>query len=43
MQEDTDFVIKFVDRMANAAECPVERTIPDNVKEKIDKYLMRKR
>jgi len=43
MQEDTDFVIKFAERMANSLIFPVERTIPDNIKEKIDKYLFRKR
>ena len=43
MAEDIRFLITFVDRMANARYCPVERTIPDNMKEKLDIYLNRKR
>ena len=43
MAEDIDFIIAFTDRMANAALCPVARTIPDNMKEKLDYYLNRKR
>jgi hypothetical protein len=43
MVEDTAFLIAFTDRMANAAKCPVERTIPDNMKEELDYYLSRKR
>ncbi len=43
MAEDTEFLIAFTDRMANAARCPVERTIPDNMKEELDYYLTRKR
>ncbi len=43
MAADIDFIIAFTDRMANAVRCPVKREIPDNVKEKIDKYLARKR
>ena len=43
MQKDIDFIIKFTDRMANAALCPVKREMPDNMKEKLDEYLMRKR
>ena len=40
---DIDFITTFSDRMAGAALCPVSRTIPDNVKEKLDEYLLRKR
>ena len=29
--------------MANAKRCPVSREIPENVKEKLDIYLLRKR
>ena len=29
--------------MANAVHCPVAREIPDNMKEKLDVYLTRKR
>ena len=43
MVEDIDFIIAFTDRMANAKRCPVARTIPDNMKEKLDIYLTRKR
>lgn len=43
MCEDIDFIIAFTDRMANAAKCPVEKKIPDNMKEKLDIYLARKR
>ena len=43
MQEDIAFVAAFADRMANAARCPVERKMPDNMKEKLDIYLCRKR
>lgn len=43
MVADTAFIIAFTDRMANAARCPVDRQIPDNMKEKLDIYLCRKR
>ena len=43
MQKDIDFITAFASRMANAAFCPVAREIPDNVKEKLDEYLCRKR
>lgn len=43
MAADIDFVIGFANRMANAQCCPVGRQIPDNVKEKLDIYLNRKR
>ncbi len=43
MAEDIAFLIAFTDRMANAKRCPVARTIPDNMKEKLDQYLCRKR
>jgi hypothetical protein len=29
--------------MANAAICPVSKTIPDNIKTKLDEYLLRSR
>ena len=41
--EDIRFLVAFTGRMANAAVCPVERTIPDNMKDKLDIYLCRKR
>jgi hypothetical protein len=43
MERDIEFITAFVNRMANAARCPVSRTIPDAVKEKLDTYLNRKR
>lgn len=43
MIEDIDFLIAFVQRMANAKHCPVARQMPDNMKEKLDIYLTRKR
>lgn len=43
MQQDIDFISAFAHRMANAARCPVERKMPDNMKEKLDIYLCRKR
>ena len=43
MVEDIEFITAFTARMANSAKCPVCREIPDNVKEKLDIYLLRKR
>ncbi len=43
MVEDIDFLIAFTSRMANAVRCPVAREMPDNMKEKLDEYLCRKR
>ncbi|MBQ8278458.1 MAG: Zn-dependent exopeptidase M28 [Roseburia sp.] len=43
MEKDVAFISKFVARMVNAAQCPVAKEIPDNMKEKLDIYLLRKR
>ena len=43
MAADIGFITAFTDRMANAVCCPVSRKIPDNMKEKLDEYLCRKR
>ena len=43
MAEDIDFLVAFTERMANARFCPVAREMPDNMKEKLDIYLCRKR
>ena len=43
MQKDIAFITAFAERMANAVNCPVDRTMPDNMKEKLDEYLCRKR
>ncbi len=43
MEVDIALITVFADRMANAVFCPVRREIPDNIKEKLDEYLCRKR
>ena len=43
MVKDIDFIQAFVDRMANAVHMPVKREMPDNMKERLDEYLGRKR
>ena len=43
MVEDIAFIVAFSERMANAKLCPVAREMPDNMKEKLDEYLLRKR
>ncbi len=43
MDGDIRFIQTFVDRMAAAAKLPVKREIPQNMKEKLDEYLYRKR
>lgn len=43
MEKDVEFIRAFTERMANAACCPVGRDIPENMKEKLDIYLLRKR
>ena len=43
MVEDIAFITTFTERMANAKHCPVAKVIPDNMKEKLDIYLTRKR
>ncbi|MBR5312033.1 MAG: DUF4910 domain-containing protein [Clostridia bacterium] len=43
MVKDIDFICAFADRMANAVRCPVKREMPDNMKDKLDRYLLRKR
>ena len=43
MQKDIAFITAFAERMVNAVHCPVDREMPDNMKEKLDEYLLRKR
>ena len=43
MAEDIRFLVAFSDRMANAMRMPVAKEIPENMKEKLDEYLTRKR
>ena len=41
--EDIRYLIAFSERMANAAFCPVAKEMPQNMKDKLDQYLCRKR
>lgn len=43
MELDINFITAFTERMACAKCFPVERTMPDNMKEALDVYLLRKR
>jgi hypothetical protein len=43
MQQDIEFICAFASRMANAVRMPVARKMPDNMKDKLDIYLCRKR
>lgn len=43
MAADIGFIAAFSQRMADAKLCPVAREMPDNMKEKLDEYLTRKR
>jgi hypothetical protein len=43
MEQDISFITAFATRMANAQWCPVAKSMPDNMKEKLDEYLCRKR
>lgn len=43
MTADIAFITAFADRMANAQRCPVAKIIPDNIKDKLNIYLNRKR
>jgi len=43
LKKDIDFIAAFAYRMANSVRCPISREIPDNMKEKLDIYLTRKR
>ena len=40
---DIGFLADFTYSMANAVKCPVSREIPENVRTKLDEYLLRKR
>ena len=37
------FIEAFTERMACAVHCPVDRKMPENMKDKLDEYLARKR
>ena len=43
LADDINFIIGFTDRMANAKIVPIKREMPENMKEKLDLYLLRKR
>lgn len=43
LAKTTNFVKTFSDRVINAAFFPIERTMPSNMVEKLDKYLMKKK
>ena len=43
MAADIAFIQAFADRMANAVHMPVKREMPENMKERLDEYLGRKR
>ena len=43
MVRDIAFIQAFTDRMANAVRMPVKREMPDNMKERLEEYLGRKR
>ena len=43
MAADIAFIQAFTDRMANAVHIPVKREKPENMKERLDEYLGRKR
>lgn len=43
LQEDINFICAVTERLAMAANMPVERVIPEKIKDKIDVYMFRKR
>lgn len=43
LERTANFTVAFSDRMINSAFFPIERKMPDNMVEKIDKYLMKKK
>lgn len=43
LKNDISFIVDFSNKMANSVTIPVERSMPDNMKEKLDYYLLRKR
>jgi len=43
MVKDIEFIQAFTERMANAVHMPVKRVMPENMKERLDEYLGRKR
>ena len=43
MKKDIAFITEFTRRMADAAVCPVGRTMPEKVRKELDEYMNRKR
>lgn len=43
MRNDTNIIVEFAKRMAESKLIPVNRVMPENMKEKLDYYLTRKR
>lgn len=43
IRKDVAFIADFTAHMANAVKCPVDREIPENVKNQLEEYLARKR
>ncbi len=43
LKKDGDFAVAFIERAANSARLPVDVGMPDNMKEKLDKYFQRQK
>lgn len=43
LEKDAEFIYLFASNMANAMVLPVKKEMPENMKEALDKYLLRKR
>ena len=43
IQEDANFISEFTLKLAQAANCPVPRKIPEKIKKELDEYFFRKR
>ena len=43
MEEDVEFIYAFAKRMDEAVYLPVKREIPQNMKDKLDEYMLRKK
>jgi hypothetical protein len=43
MERTTKFIAAFSDRVLNSVFFPIERKMPDNMVEKVDKYLRKKK
>ncbi len=43
LEKDGKFAVAFIERAANSSRMPVDRGMPDNMKEKLDKYFQRQK